>query len=64
MRENHYYHSCAEGMAQAFKDEGQGHRRKRFIRMMNEGIEGLSKKRGAGHTAPFFRLREGALARI
>ncbi|OXR32893.1 hypothetical protein PSUM_12680 [Pseudomonas umsongensis] len=38
-----------------FKDEGKGHRRKRFIRMMKRNT-GNREKMWAGHTAPFFCL--------
>ncbi|PPA06106.1 hypothetical protein C4E44_00290 [Pseudomonas sp. MWU12-2312b] len=36
-----------------FKDEGKGHRRKRFIRTMKRN-KGNREKMWAGQTAPFF----------
>ncbi|PRB55328.1 hypothetical protein CQ009_15505 [Pseudomonas sp. MYb2] len=36
-----------------FKEEGNGHRRKRFIRTMKRNT-GNREKMWAGHTAPFF----------
>ncbi|UZA70437.1 hypothetical protein EZZ81_20265 [Pseudomonas viridiflava] len=49
---NLYYQGCTNGPVQAFKDEGQGHRMRRFIRMMKRDYRD-QEKMWAGHTAPF-----------
>ncbi|PWB32646.1 hypothetical protein DCO47_16150 [Pseudomonas sp. NDM] len=40
-----------------FTEEGNGHRRRRFIRMMKRNT-GNREKMWAGHTAPFFACRK------
>ncbi|MDT9677415.1 hypothetical protein F6R97_23035 [Pseudomonas sp. JV414] len=40
-----------------FKEEGNGHRRKRFIRTMKRNTRNREKM-WAGHTAPFFACRK------
>jgi phosphatidylethanolamine-binding protein (PEBP) family uncharacterized protein len=52
-RETHYYQNCVNGSTQTVKEDSQGHRRMRFIRMMTR-IKGITEKMWAGHTAPFF----------
>ncbi|MVV51872.1 hypothetical protein EJA72_27065 [Pseudomonas sp. PB120] len=46
-----------------FKEEGNGHRRKRFIRTMKRNT-GNREKMWAGQTAPFFCLQKSKKALV